>query len=179
MAYISFTKKAATKLKIDNANAVTHNSELPEYDDWVIDTVWDVKRDPWIMFYHRPTTFAIIVQPDKYKLDKCIERFFILLQELLSEHNLQNRMPYFTTLFKNINICHNNDRSSAAYMTQNKTSAYWALGNPNLEYRVVDLYGLMIRVNDMLRKKFDMKKSSLEAFIEMVKGITVSQHTLH
>jgi hypothetical protein len=179
VAYISFTKKAAAKLKIDNANAVAHNLELSEADDWVVDTVWNVKRDPWIMFYHRPSTFAVLVQPDKYKLENCIDLFLMLIQELLIKYNLLEKMPYFLELFKNINICHNNDRSSTAYMTQNKITAYWALENPNLEYRVADLYGLMIRVNDMLRKKFDMEKSSLEAFIEMITHIAANQHTLH
>jgi hypothetical protein len=67
LAYISFTKKSATKLKISIAGAVPCRSELPEADNWVIDTVGDVKRDPWVMFYHISTTFAVIVQPDKYK----------------------------------------------------------------------------------------------------------------
>jgi hypothetical protein len=82
-------------------------------------------------------------------------------------------------LFKNINISRNNDRSSTAYMTQNKITAYWALENPRIEYRVNDLYELMIRVNDMLRKKFDMRKTSLEAFIEIVNQITITQNTIH
>ena len=178
MAYISFTKKAANKLKIDTTNAVPH-SDLPEADDWVVDTVWDVKRNPWIMFYHKSSTFAVIVQPDIYKLEKCIEIFLILIQGFLSEHNLQDKMPYFVNLFRNISICHNNDRSSVAYMTQNKISAYWALENPNVEYRVKDLYDLMIRVNDMIRKRFDMRKTSLEAFIEIVNQITITQNTIH
>lgn len=177
MAYISFTKKIATKLKIDTSKATPHNLELPELDDWMVDVVWNAKRDPWVMFYHRASTFAVLVQPDKYKLEHCIDIFLILIQELLMYNKLEAKVPYFMDLFKTVHICSNNDRSSVAYMTQNKQSAYWALESPNVEYRVQDLYGLMIRVNDMIRKKFDMKKTSLEAFLEMVGRIEVNPHT--
>lgn len=179
MAYISFTKKAANKLKIDTADATAYNLVLPAVDDWIIDTVWSVKRDPWIMFYHKPSTFAVLIHPEKYKLENCVDLFLMLIQELLIKYNLIDKMPYFMELFKNINISRNNDRSSTAYMTQNKITAYWAFENPHIEYRVNDLYELMIRVNDMLRKKFDMHKTSLEAFIEIVNQITITRNTIH
>jgi hypothetical protein len=176
---ISFTKKAAAKLKINTSGAVPCNSGLSEEDDWVIDTVWDVKRDPWIMFYHRSTTFAVIVQPDKYKIENCIYSVLTLITELLDEYNLLDKMSYFVTLFSNLNVCHNDDRSSVAYMTQNKFSAHCGLENPHVAYRVNDLYSLMIHVNDIIRGKFDLKKTSLDAFIEMVRRIPVETHTIH
>ncbi len=180
MAHISFTKKSAERLKIDTTNAVKHEQAYPEFDDWIIDTVWNVKRDTWIMFYHKSSTFTVLIQPDKYKLENCIDLFLMLVQELLVKYGLHDRMSQFMNLFKSVTICRNNDKSSVAYMTQNKFSAHCGLENPNIEYRVTNLYDLMIYVNDMLRKKFDMKKTSLEAFIEVVKRMPIpQQHTLH
>ena len=178
MAHLSFTKKVADKLKIDTKNVVSVADNIEETDDWVIDTVWNVKRDPWIMFYHKPSTFAVIIHPEKYKLDKCIDLFLMLIQELLIKHNLQDKMPYFMNLFKTVKICKNNDRSSTAYMTQNKVSVYWELENPAIEHKVSHLYDLMIYVNDIIRKKFEFNKTSLEAFLEMVAKIPI-EITLH
>ena len=120
MAHLSFTRKAADKLKIDTKNVVSVTDDIEEADDWVIDTVWDAKRDPWIMFYHKPSTFTVIIQHEKYKLEKCIDLFLMLIQEFLIEHNLQDKMSYFMNLFKTVKICKNNDRSSTAYKYQCK-----------------------------------------------------------
>lgn len=183
MAHLTFTKKMATKLKINTSSAVEINSQdFASLDDWIVDTVWDAKRDPWVMFYHKLSTFAVIIQPEKYKLDNCINLFLMLVQELLMEYNLETKMYYFMDLFKDAKICKNNDRSSTAYMTQNKVSAYCGLENPHEKYRIKDLYSLMIYVNDMLRKKFDNKKTSLEVFLTLVRDIQPKinlEHTAH
>ena len=63
-------------------------------------------------------------------------------------------------------------------MTQNKFSAYLALKDSEVGHRVSNLYDLIIYVNDIIRKKFDFNKSSLEVFIEVVAKISI-ERTLH
>jgi hypothetical protein len=170
MAHITFTKKASEKLKIDIRDAeVYKESNLDKMDNWIVDTVWNVKRDPWIMFYHKESTFSVFVRPEKYKLDNCVHEFLDLLAALLNKYNLGSKMHYFEELFRSAIFCKHNDRSSTAYMTQNKSSAYFALEHENPAYRVDNLYDLIIDSNDIIRKKFDFK-TALEVFIPMVKN---------
>lgn len=171
MVHLTLTKKMADKFKIDTSKAFKDDTDLPELDDWIVDDVWDSKRDPWVLFYHKPSTFSVIVQPDKYKLEHCADLCTMLIQELLIENDLFSRMHYFMQLFNKIQICRNNDKSSVAYMTQIKTAAYFGVHHPYTEHGVESLYELMLYVNRDYRKKFNMAKKSIDVFLEMVSRV--------
>lgn len=179
MAHISFTKNAAEKLNIDITNYIEGQLIPPGVDDWIIDTVWKRKLDPWIIFYHIPSTFTIFLQPKDYKLENCINQFLSLLTKLLNKNDLRDKVPYFIKLFKDIILCKNYDHSSLAHMARNKITAYSGLKNPVPKYRVTSLYELMILVNSMPKKKFNMKSMPIEVFVDMAKCIPIEEALSH
>jgi uncharacterized protein DUF6933 len=151
MAFLSLTKKAAATLKIDISKAIVHGMKLPEMEDWVVDTIWHVKKQPGILFYNKATGFVVALNPADYSLDYCLEILKEQLCCLLTEHGLGDKVDYFSKLFSVIHICRNNDRSAVAYMTQSKRLInYWL--DSNNERRVNNSYDLLKRINDDMRK---------------------------
>jgi hypothetical protein len=125
--------------------------KLPVMEDWIVDIIWNVKKQPGILFYNRATGFVVALNPAEYSLGYCLEVLQEQLYRLLREHGLEDKIDYFRQLFSVIHICRNNDRSAVAYMTQSKQLINYWLDSDN-EHRVNNSYDLLKRINDDMRK---------------------------
>jgi hypothetical protein len=174
MAFLALTKNAAAVLKIDIQKAGTHNLVgLPAMEDWVVDTIWNVKveKQPGILFYNKATGFIIPLNPAEYSLFYSLETMKEQLFRWLVEYGLADKIPYFRDLFSVIHLCKNNDRSAVAYMTQSKNLINCWL-DPDDEQRVSNSYDLLKRINEDMRKiNGEYQQTRMKEFIHAVTKI--------